>query len=52
MTAGLSVIVVANVASLAAFVVLYRLVVFELGDEACHAGLCGCWLSRPPPSFS
>ena len=35
MTAGMSVIVVANVASLAAFVVLYRLVMFEIGDEAC-----------------
>jgi hypothetical protein len=31
----MSVIVVANVASLAAFVVLYRLVMFEIGDEAC-----------------
>jgi hypothetical protein len=35
MTAGMSVIIVANVASLAAFAALYRLVVVELGDEAC-----------------
>jgi len=35
LTAGTSVIIVANLASLAAFAVLWRLVVFELGDEAC-----------------
>lgn len=35
MTAGLAVIIVANLAALAAFVVLYRLVVFELGDVSC-----------------
>ncbi|MGO9962674.1 MAG: mannosyltransferase family protein [Acidimicrobiales bacterium] len=35
MTAGISVVIVANVACLAAFAALYRLVVVELGDEAC-----------------
>jgi hypothetical protein len=35
MTAGMSVIIVANVAALAAFAALYRLVMVELGDEAC-----------------
>ena len=50
MTAGLSVIIVANVASLAAFVVLYRLVVFELGDEACARR--AVWLlALAPPAF-
>ena len=34
-TAGMSVIIVANLACLAAFAALYRLVVVELGDEAC-----------------
>jgi hypothetical protein len=35
MSAGLGVIIVANLATLVAFVALYRLVVFELGDESC-----------------
>jgi hypothetical protein len=50
MTAGMSVILVANVASLAAFVVLYRLVMFEIGDEACaHRAV---WLlALSPPAF-
>ena len=50
MPAGLAVVVVANVASLAAFVVLYRLVVFELGDEACARR--AVWLlALAPPAF-
>ena len=50
MTAGMSVIVVANVASLAAFVVLYRLVMFEIGDEACARR--AVWLlALAPPAF-
>ena len=50
MPAGLAVIVVANVASLAASVVLYRLVVFELGDEACARR--AVWLlALAPPAF-
>ena len=50
MTAGMSVIIVANVASLAAFAVLYRLVVFELGDEACARR--AVWLlALAPPAF-
>jgi hypothetical protein len=35
MPAGTAVIIVANLACLTGFAVLYRLVVFELGDEAC-----------------
>lgn len=50
MTAGTSLIVVANLASLAAFVVLYRLVTFELGDEACARR--AVWLlALAPPAF-
>ena len=50
MTAGMSVIIVANVASLAAFAVLYRLVMFELGDEACARR--AVWLlALAPPAF-
>ena len=50
MTAGVSVIIVANLASLAAFVVLYQLVVFELGDKACARR--AVWLlALAPPAF-
>jgi hypothetical protein len=49
-TAGEAVIIVANVASLAAFAVLYRIVVFELGDEACARR--AVWiLALAPPGF-
>ena len=50
MPAGLAVVVVANAASFAAFVVLYRLVIFELGDEACARR--AVWLlALAPPAF-
>jgi hypothetical protein len=50
MTAGMSVVAVANVASLAAFAALYRLVVVELGDEACARR--AVWLlALAPPAF-
>jgi len=50
MTAGLSLIIVANIASFAAFAVLYRLVMFELGDEACARR--AVWLlALAPPAF-
>jgi len=52
MSSGLSVIVVANVACLAALVVLHRLVMFELGDEACARRACGFLLWRRRPSSS
>jgi Gpi18-like mannosyltransferase len=49
-TAGAAVIIVANVASLGAFAVLYRIVVFELGDEACARR--AVWLlALAPPAF-
>ena len=45
-TPGISLIMVANLAALAALAVLYHLVMFELGDEACaRGGRCGCWPS-------
>jgi hypothetical protein len=50
MSAGMSVIVVANLASLAAFAALYRLVVVELDDEACARR--AVWLlALAPPAF-
>lgn len=50
MTAGLSLIIVANIACLAALVVLYRLVMFELGDQACARR--AVWLlALAPPAF-
>jgi hypothetical protein len=50
MTAGMSVVIVANAGALAAFVLLYRLVVFELGDEACARR--AVWLlALAPPAF-
>ncbi len=50
MSSGLSVIVVANVACLVALVVLHRLVMFELGDEACARR--AVWLlALAPPAF-
>ena len=49
-TAGEAVIIVANIASLAAFAVLYRIVVFELGDEGCARR--AVWLlALAPPAF-
>jgi hypothetical protein len=49
-TAGMSVVIVANAAALGAFAVLYRLVVFELGDEACARR--AVWLlALAPPAF-
>ncbi|MGA3216042.1 MAG: mannosyltransferase family protein [Acidimicrobiales bacterium] len=49
-TAGMSVVFVANAAAFGAFVVLYRLVSYELGDEACaHRAV---WLlALAPPAF-
>jgi len=50
MTAGPSLIIVANLASLMALAVLYRLVMFELGDEACARR--AVWLlALAPPAF-
>jgi hypothetical protein len=47
---GEAVILVANLAALAAFVLVYRLVVFELGDEACARRTV--WLlALAPPAF-
>ncbi len=49
-TAGMSVVIVANAATLAAFVVLYRLVLVELGDEA--SARRAVWLfALAPPAF-
>ncbi len=49
-SAGTAVLVVSNVACLAALAVLYRLVVFELGDEACARR--AVWiLALAPPAF-
>jgi len=49
-TPGVSLIIVSNLASLAAFAVLYLLVVFELGDEACARR--AVWLlALAPPAF-
>jgi hypothetical protein len=50
MPAGTAVIIVANLASLAAFAVLYRLVVFELGDEACARRAVWLLAFAPPAS--
>ena len=48
--AGLSVVIVANLASLCAFALLYKLVVFELGDEPC--ALRAVWvLALAPAAF-
>ncbi len=50
MTAGTSLIIVANLACLGAFVMLWRLVVFELGDEGCARR--AVWLlAFAPPAF-
>jgi hypothetical protein len=50
MTAGMSIVIVANLAALVAFAVLYRLVIFELGDEACARR--AVWLlAFAPPAF-
>jgi hypothetical protein len=50
MTAGASLIIVANLSALAAFIVLYRLVLFELGDRA--GARRAVWLlALAPPAF-
>lgn len=50
LSAGVSVVIVSNAACLVAFAVLYRLVVFELGDEKCARR--AVWLlSLAPPAF-
>ena len=49
-TPGISLIMVANLAALAALAVLYHLVMFELGDEACARR--AVWLlALAPPAF-